>query len=194
MQASEGIAVGSLSILDDHELLNIVTGRLSGFQEAAELLSSRLSGFLVAMACRIAPLQPDDLSDVLQETWQRAFQCTSDSFQTAPEFRAWLKKVVHSRVLDMVRRPRAQAIPEHHEPEAEELVAHADNPSADALKLCLEELDRARPDFASVVRGILAGKSGQQLGQELQISPGTVYSRFDRSKTLLKECVERRLA
>lgn len=167
---------------------------MSGFQEAAEILASRLSGFLVAMACRVAPLQPDDISDVLQETWQRAFQCSADSFQTAPEFRAWLKKVVHSRVLDLMRRPRAQAIAEDFDPAATDLTAQPETPTADALKLCLEELDKSRPDFAAVVRGILAGKSGQQLGHELDISPNTVYTRFDRSKTMLKECVERRLA
>ena len=194
MSASEVNAIDTLSLLEDHELLHIVSTRLPGFQEAAEILAARLSGFLVAMACRVAPLTPDDISDVLQETWQRAFQSSAGTFQTAPEFRAWLKQVVRSRVIDLVRRPRAQAIAEHFDTDDSDLSTAYENPSADALKLCLEELEKSRPDFAAVVRGILAGKSGQQLGYELDISASTVYTRYDRSKALLKECIERRLA
>ena len=191
MSVSSVPTTANLTLLEDHQLLSLCRGRDERCTEAASLLVSRLNGFLVAMASGVSPLQSDDLADVLQETWSRAFQSSESVFKSAPEFRAWLKVVIRSRVLDLLRRPKAEPISDHVEVGKLPPVC---NPTAEALALCLAELDHARPDFAGVVRGILEGKSGNELSDEMQISPNTVYSRFDRSKQMLKECIERRLA
>ncbi|MFN8707284.1 MAG: hypothetical protein ACK50J_11435, partial [Planctomyces sp.] len=68
------------------------------------------------------------------------------------------------------------------------------NQSSVALEKLLQELEAGRPEFAVVIRGICGGRSGVDLSTELGISQNTVYSRYDRSRKLLKECMERRLA
>lgn len=177
--------------LEDHELLTLVRSRHQNCDEAAEILTERLGGFVVSIIHALARLQPDDLSDVIQQVWIRAFSGGDESFTSAPEFRAWLKSVARTKTLDLLRRRSHTSIPENHDP-AEK--THRENPQVIALQLCIKELEAVKPEFASVVRGICSGKSGLQLSAELGISQNTVYSRFDRSKLLLKECVERRLA
>lgn len=180
-----------VSVLEDHELLGVVRSRNQHCDAAAEILTERLGGFLISIICTVSRLQPDDLADVVQQVWIRAFSPGDESFQTAAEFRAWLKSVARTRTIDSLRRRPHTSIPENLDPDA---ATHRENPEVLALGVCVEELEAAKPDFACVVRGICAGKSGQQLSVELGISQNTVYSRFDRSKTLLRECVERRLA
>ena len=180
-----------ISHLEDHELLNIVRSRNQSYQEAAEVLTERLGGFLVSVICAIARTQPDDLADLTQQVWIRAFSAGDETFDTAAEFRAWLKSVARTRAIDLLRRRPHTSIPDEYDSGSKR---HRENPQVVALKLCMKELETAKPEFAIVVCGICGGKSGQQLSAELGISPNTVYSRFDRSKMMLKECVERRLA
>lgn len=176
---------------EDHDLLLIVRNREFGYESAAAVLTERLGGFLVAIICTTGRLQQDDLQDVVQQTWVRAFSPGPEVFPSAAEFRSWLKQVARSRALDFLRKRRVGSLPETFETAEQE--SH-ENPRVQALELCMRELESVKPEFAAVVRGVCAGKPGQQLSQELGISVNTVYSRFDRSKLLLKDCIERRLA
>ncbi len=192
LMASEStFATTSTSIREDHELIAVIRNREVGFEEAASVLTERLGGFLVAIISSVGRLQTDDLMEVTQQTWIRAFTPGLEEFNTAAEFRSWLKQVARSRALDLLRKRPHVSIPDTHDASARVVPT---NPYVLALELCLKELDSAKPEFAVVVRGVCAGKPGQQLGDELGISTNTVYSRFDRSKQMLKECIERRLA
>jgi RNA polymerase sigma factor (sigma-70 family) len=180
-----------LAVLEDHQLVALVRTREGNFQDAAVVLTKRLNGFLTSMICSVSRFQSDDLADVIQQTWIRAFSPGAEQFSTAPEFRSWLKTVAKSRSLDMLRRRSHRSIPE----DADIVLPVAtENPTSVALEKCLQELETGRPEFAVVIRGICGGRSGVDLSTELGISQNTVYSRFDRSRKLLKECMERRLA
>lgn len=182
--------LSELSTLDDHQLVLLIRQRDGEWQDAAAVLSGRLSAFVAAIITSAVRVQSDDLADVMQQVWIQAFRGGSEGFASAAEFRGWLKSVARSRAIDLVRRRKPMEIPD--EVDVAERT-RTEDPRCDALQVCLEELSRAKPEFATVVRGITAGKSGQELSQELGIPANTVYSRFDRSKIALKECVERRL-
>ena len=82
-----------LAVLEDHQLVALVRTRDGNFQDAAVVLTKRLNGFLTSMICSVSHFQADDLADVIQQTWIRAFSPGTEQFSTAPEFRSWLKTV-----------------------------------------------------------------------------------------------------
>ncbi|MCA9048702.1 MAG: RNA polymerase sigma factor [Planctomycetaceae bacterium] len=179
-----------LTLLEDHELLHQVRRREPGFQDAVAVLMERLGGMVVSFIGGCASLQPDDLDDVVQQVWIRVFRPDgSETFASAAEFRGWLKSVARSRTVDFLRRRRHSSLPEDIDPSEP---VYREDPRLESLQLCMEELESSKPQFAAVVRAVTAGRDGREISYELGISRGTVYTRFDRAKAELKECMERR--
>ena len=177
-------------LMEDHELHQLAISADPCGQDAVAVLVERLGGFVVSFVCSCCTLQHDDLQDVVQQVWIRIFRRdSSEEFQTAAEFRGWVKTVARSRAIDFVRRRRHSELPENFEPEQ---ISTTEDARVEFLQKCLDELRASKPQFAEVVVAVTAGKSGDLISSELGISRNTVYTRFDRAKTELKACVERR--
>ncbi|MEZ6126614.1 MAG: RNA polymerase sigma factor [Planctomycetaceae bacterium] len=192
---SRMIDMPDVSLQEEHFLIRLIRAQDPGYQEAASTLIDRLGPFVMAIIRSTAALQDSDLHEVYQQVWLTAFRKNaSETFRTAAEFRAWLKQVAVTRCIDEVRkhqRRRATALPT--DGDVAEPGPRSEDPRVEALELCLRKLQEVKPEFAVVVRLITSGRSGDDIAAEHGISPNTVYSRFNRAKEMLRECIERGL-
>jgi RNA polymerase sigma factor (sigma-70 family) len=90
----------------------LVQGSKAGDDRAWRQLHDLVDGYLHGQAQRlIGPAWPfQSIHDLIQETWQRAFQGLQtfrggeDDEQTSATLRAWLSKIMRRTYLDMIRR------------------------------------------------------------------------------------------
>lgn len=186
-----------VNVQEDHDLIRIVRNRSGDHQDAASTLLNRLGAFVVAMISRHSALQPADVDEVAQAVWQKAFDtCGKEDFESAAEFRAWLKQVAKTKAIDEFRRQQRRS--RRHSVLADQQGAQSNDQPTEiepdenisALRTCLELLQKQKPAFANVVQKIMLGKSGEEISSELGLPTNTVYTRFSRGKKLLRECVE----
>lgn len=183
-----------ISLQEEHLLIRIVRSRESGHEEAASTLFDRLSGYVLAMIQTTGNLQNDDLNEVAQKVWLRVFKRDADEhFESAAEFRGWLKKVAVSRAIDELRRTARTRKREIAVQGDFSEVMNQEDPRADALGRCMEKLEESSADYAAVVKSMCAGIPGEQIARSLNIKQNTVYSRFNRGKEVLKDCIDRSL-
>jgi RNA polymerase sigma factor (sigma-70 family) len=187
--------MSDILLQDEHLLIRIVRGRGSGFEEAASELVDRLGGYVVSMVLTTGNLQNDDLDEVVQRVWLRAFKQNADEhFETAEEFRGWLKKVAISRTIDELRRNTRKRDRETSVVGDFSEGIQLEDPRSEALGSCMDKLTESRPEYAAVVRAVTSGVTGEEIAGSLRIKQNTVYSRFNRAKEALKDCIERSLA
>jgi RNA polymerase sigma-70 factor (ECF subfamily) len=174
---------------DDRRLLSIAhAGRTAEARQAFERLyrwhSRRLLAFLAARVHR------DDLDDLHQEVWGRAWHHLPGFRQD--NFRAWLFEIARNLIVDQSRRRRPEPLSDP----AIQLDPRGDQPDSrlmererkDALNRCLETLDaQAR----ALVRARMEGKGYPEIGGRLGINEARAYKLYHHAKGRLRTCLER---
>ena len=128
-----------------------------------------------------------DADDVAQDVWSNAFRGWN-RFDGA-NAKAWLFKIARNSLTDSVRRTgRNQST------SLESDVAVADpeiSEEVEALRHCLETVDG---EFVVVLRArVLNGRSVEDIATQLNIAEATVYTRVNRAKKQVADCVKSRL-
>ena len=128
--------------------------------------------------------------DVAQEVWILVFQKLKKF--DGSNFRAWLYEIARNRAIDDLRRVNRR----------KEVIAapFGDIVAGDidederlvALRDCLQQLDG--PFIKTLISFRLDGFSVEDLAQQEQIQVATIYTRIDRAKRQLNECVQRKLS
>lgn len=162
----------------DEELARRAAG---GDREAlGELIGrhcNRLAGYL-----RFLSVPPDDIDDVMQDVWMKVIHGTQrwqDGNFT------WVMRIANNAVID--RRKRKRLPSSGVDPNLVELRPATADPDARAkLKECLERLNA---DYRAAVVGHAAGKSYEELAEQLDTTIGTVKSRISRGRAGLKQCL-----
>lgn len=146
---------------------------------------------------RVMVRNPHDAEDLLQDVSLAASRSWSQYREGTP-FMAWVREIARRRVLDFCKKRGRR--PFLVEPEvlasldaaAAALDAEAVEPRRDALRGCLEKLEgpaRAVIDLRYAERAEV-GDIARRVGRSVQAT----YAVLKRTKQILRDCVERRLA
>ena len=138
----------------------------------------------------------EDAEDVTQEAFLKAYR-SLDSFRGDSKFSVWLYRIVSNLCLDLLRsrqrKPTQSLTVEDDDGEIGELEISDDHFSPEKLldrKLTRESVQRglsALPDDARQILLLreLQGMSYEEIGQALDLEPGTVKSRIFRARKRL---------
>ena len=137
-----------------------------------------------------------DAEDVTQEAFLKAYRSLS-SYRGDSKFSVWLYRIVSNLCLDQLRarqrRPAQSLTVENDEGESEELEITDEHFSPERLldrKLTRESVQRGLASLPDDARQILLlrelqGLSYEEIGQTLDLEPGTVKSRIFRARKRL---------
>ena len=183
----------------DAELVALLE-RVGGRDPAAlrhlyEATSSKLYG----LALRVVS-QRELAEDVLQETYLTVWRSAADYRATLSPPLAWLGLIVRSRALDLLRRRRAERLPQTQELDAsiaDTLPSEAPTPldttqaseQAWALHQCLARLDGRQREVLSLA--YLRDLSHGELAAQLRLPLGTVKTWIRRGLDQLRGCMAR---
>lgn len=170
-------------VADDASLaLRFSGGDVAAFRELHGYYADRLRAF-VGSRCR----RELDADDLCQEIWLRAWSRRSQF--DGRHFSGWIFKIAHRLICDAYRKQLPSEMPEDFDPLA--VVQQGLEVELTALRDCLQSVGG---DFVKVVRMQLDGHDVPAIARELGIQPATVYTRVDRAKKQLGECVSRKLS
>ena len=174
------------------EELDIIARVLAGDTDAFEFLVREHEKLVYNLALRMLGNEQDAL-DASQEAFFRAYRAL-DSFRADSKFSVWLYRVTHNVCMDMLRhRSRAGDSLSLTDQEGDELSLPDTrfDPEAELEKKELrqavrEGLQKLEPAFrqALVLREI-NGLSYEEIGQAMDLEPGTVKSRIFRARRKL---------
>lgn len=151
-----------------------------------QLHAHHAAGLMTFLRARCAgAIDADELG---QEVWLRVWRARHQ-FQQG-NFRAWLFQIARHRLTDEYRKHSGKT--PHQLAEEFDVMASLDedHDSLNALRECLQSVGG---EFVEVLRCRLQGCSDQVIAERMNISIGTVYTRADRGKKALRECIEAKL-
>ena len=95
--------MSNFTAMSDHELVELYE---QGVDKAFDVLLERNQEALFAYIMRLAQ-DVDQANDVFQETFMKAIVCIrSHQYKTTGKFSAWLMRIAHNLVIDLVRTNR----------------------------------------------------------------------------------------
>lgn len=152
------------------------------FEDVYRRLAPNLLAFLASRCFGVV-----DADDVAQEAWNKAFR-SWDRFD-GQNAKAWLYTIARNCLTDSVRRTARQPTTSLEIDVAETHYEISDEVAA--VRLCVETVDG---DFARVLRArIIEDRSVSDIAMELNIAEATVYTRVNRARKQVAECVKSKL-
>ncbi|MCA8995937.1 MAG: RNA polymerase sigma factor [Planctomycetaceae bacterium] len=157
-------------------------GDSSALQQLHALYANRLRAFLRSRCPRSI-----DADDICQDVWLKAWN-NRHTFDGS-HFRAWIFRIARNRLTDLIRKNPSPNLPEDFDPV--DVIQSDRKEELAALQDCLKMIGG---DFVEVIRAQLEGEDVSQIAARKGIKPATVYTRVDRGKKQLAECVKKKLS
>ena len=171
---------------------------LDGDRERFRYFVERYKGPIFRLALRRLE-ERGESEDIAQEVFVKAYRALG-TFRFEASFFTWITRIalnlIHSRCLERARERRfaSAAHPDHH-PSGEEIAQACPH----ELRVQAEDLARYRAAFAALDRRFseplmliaLEGRSYEEVAACLEIPIGTVRSRINKARRLLKEALGR---
>jgi RNA polymerase sigma factor (sigma-70 family) len=179
----------------DEHLAAIVARR--GLSEAAMFAARDAFGRLYERHARrllaflAARVRRDDLEDLHQEVWQRAWRALPEGFDGG-NFRAWLHRIARNTLIDLGRRKQPEPLGDD-ETLVDPRGARPDESLIERermvdLKRCLDQLG---VEAAELVRARLAGEGYAEICARRGLTAARAHKLFHQAKQYLQTCVER---
>lgn len=161
-----------------------------GEQDAFRVLVERYQHLVYTLALRMVK-RPEDAQDVAQETFLSAWKALP-KFRMDAQFSTWIYRLTVNAATDLLRRRREeQSLDDEENPVVMADSAPAPQEEAERgerreiLKRCIGQLtDNHRKIL--ILREI-HGLNYQEIGEVLELTPGTVRSRLARARKELRE-------
>lgn len=172
--------------MGDDDESTLVARAVDGDRRALELLLDRHADRIHAV-CRRIVAHPEDALDATQEALIAVARGIS-RFDGRAAFSTWCYRIATNAAIDELRRSRRRPLPAH--PDAPEPVAAASGPDeVVAARLDVDAaLQHVPEEFrVAVVLRDLCDLDYAEIGQVLDVPPGTVRSRISRGRAMLVE-------
>ena len=164
------------------EAARLVRAAQSGDSSAFGQLYRRYVGMVQSIAR--SRLQPDDISDAVQETFFRALRCLGN-LRHADAFGTWIGTIARNVVRDLAR-TRAAQTGEAEEPLGPATQEHCVDARA-ALKV-IRSLPKAYRE--TVAMRVVKGMTGPEIARSTGLSAGSVRVNLHRGMKLLRQRLE----
>jgi RNA polymerase sigma-70 factor (ECF subfamily) len=136
--------------------------------------------------------------DIVQEAFIVAFEKVN-TFDVTRDFATWMRGIVRNKWREWLRKNKRYELTDEDLSVIDLDIAawqgeHASGSSTvfDALEICLERLPE---NLRKTVHAFYyEGLSGDEASESLGVAPAAIRKRLQRARTLLKECVDARLA
>ena len=167
--------------LTDEQLVGSV---ISGDERAFRLMYRRYCPSLYAMALRLCSGDETDADELIQDTWIRTVPALA-GFRWQSALRTWLTGILINCHRERVRRDNRHKHVRLHEDMSDRQAMD----SSIADRLALETAVRALPDGYREVFLLhdVEGYAHHEIGQLLEIQPGTSKSQLSRARRLLRQ-------
>lgn len=180
--------------IDDRRLISeCLQGRSAAFGELVRLYQDRLYNSIYRVVG-----DPDDASDVVQESFLSAYQ-SLNSFKGDAEFFTWLYRIAFNTAISLKRKQRAtiqmdgRAESSHLEP-ADVSAFHEPGSRMERTEeetILQEALNRLSPEHRAVlVLKDIEGQRYEEIADILDVPIGTIRSRLHRARVDLREILE----
>lgn len=156
-------------------------------------LVRRYQGRLARYVAGLTGLHPDDIDDVLQETFLSAYR-NLRGFDRQRQFSSWLYRIAHNQAVSELRRRNRRAQYELSglaDDLAERLASDEDlavsldrRIGSQAVRQSIQRLDEKQRHI--LVLYYLEEMSYTEISEVLQVPPGTVGSRLSRAKAAFR--------
>ncbi len=179
----------NLDNLTDEQLVQRVT---QNNKELYSQIIKRYQSKLIRYASYLL-FDPDKAMDVVQEAFIKAY-INLNSFDTKKKFSSWLYRIVHNEAINMVEKHK-KTIPLDPDIDFDsgynieedylksELTAHAQD--------CLKQMDIIYSEPLSLY--YLENKSYEEIGDILRIPVGTVGTRINRAKVIMRKICQKKM-
>lgn len=181
--------------MDEQKLIALAQ---QGDQSAFEQLLDRYQKPVYHQALRLLN-NPEDAADVTQEVFIKVWR-SLPNFRGESEFSTWLHKLTDNTAIDLLRREkkrRGDSSLDDEENPLELPADHAQTPHQAAERKELREaVAAAMEELSEEHRSVLVlreinGLSYEQIGEILDLSPGTVKSRLARARISLAKILRK---
>lgn len=188
-----------LSRAEDSILIErIKQGDLSAFDELIARYEKQVYSFAYRMAQNY-----DDANDIASEAFIKVFQAIN-KFRGESNFSTWVFRIVTNTYLDKKKRSKAHlnvAIDEYVELDESSVAKQFEDPAPDPLEM-MEESERKDiildainqlPDYQRIIIDLfhLQGLSYEEIAEVVSLPIGTVKSRLNRARLVLRDILER---
>jgi RNA polymerase sigma-70 factor (ECF subfamily) len=182
-------------LLDEQKLIALAQ---QGDQSAFEQLLDRYQKPVYHQALRLLN-NPEDAADVTQEVFIKVWR-SLPSFRGESEFSTWLHKLTDNTAIDLLRREKKRRGDSSLDDDENSLSLPADpapTPHQEAERKELREaVAAAMEELSEEHRSVLVlreinGLSYEQIGEILDLSPGTVKSRLARARISLAKILQK---
>lgn len=182
-----------LSRQDDMELIQRA---VSGEQSAFKMLEKKYRGAITSLIRRMMHSHPNDVDDLVQETFIKAFQALAN-FNNEYAFSTWLYKIASNHCIDFLRKKRLKAFSIDQPIETKEGTVEYeiyDNSTAPDLELHNRERTKiiidAINDLPEKYKIVIKMRHEedldyQEIADKLDIPLGTVKAHLFRARAIL---------
>ncbi len=136
-------------------------------------------------------------SDIVQDSFIIAFQ-KINTFDVTRDFGTWMRGIVRNKWREWTRKNKRYILTDKEIGELDSDIANwqgekATNDSCvfDALEQCLQRLPENLRE--TVLSFYYDGRTGDEAAEHLGVAPAAIRKRLQRSRILLKDCVEKKL-
>lgn len=164
----------------------IMSSVKGGDRDASELVYTTYIRYLTAVCSRYI-LNPEDVKDILQESFIRIFSSIgSFSYRGPGSLKGWLTKIVVNEALKFLSQTKRIDFTELSDAECD--IADSDGPTIDDVpSSVIFQLIRELPDGYRTIFNlyVIEGKSHREIASMLDIKESTSASQLHRAKSLL---------
>ncbi len=136
-------------------------------------------------------------SDIVQDSFIVAFE-KINTFDVTRDFGTWMRGIVRNKWREWTRKNKRYILTDKEIGELDSDIAYWQGEKAsrdscifDALEQCLQRLPENLKE--TVLAFYYEGRTGDEAAEHLGVAPAAIRKRLQRSRILLKDCVEKKL-